>query len=39
MTMQSDNKAHGFADNIWTQMGLLAVVAIVLIALAAHYVW
>ena len=39
MTMQSDNKAHGFADNMWMQMGLLGVVAIVLIALVAHYVW
>jgi hypothetical protein len=39
MTMQSDNKAHGFADNMWMQMGLLGVVAIVLIALTAHYVW
>ena len=38
MTMQSDNKAHGFA-NSWMQMGLLAVGAIVLIALAAQYVW
>ena len=39
MTMQSDNKAHGFANNSWMQMGLLAVGAIVLIALAAQYVW
>jgi hypothetical protein len=39
MTMQSDNKAHGYANNIWMQMGLLGVVAIVLIALAAYYVW
>src|SRR5476649_836276 len=38
MTMQSDNKAHGFANSSWMQMGLLAVAAIVLIALAAHYV-
>ena len=39
MTMQSDNKAHGFANNSWMQMGRLAVGAIVLIALAVHYVW
>ena len=39
MTMQSDNKAHGFADNIWMQMGVLGAAAIVLILLAAHYSW
>jgi hypothetical protein len=39
MLTQSDNKGHGFADNMWAQMGLLAVVAVVLIALAAHYLW
>jgi len=36
MTMQSDSRVHGFANNSWMQMGLLAVAAIVLIALAAH---
>jgi hypothetical protein len=39
MLTQSDNKGHGIADNMWAQMGLLAVVAVVLIALAAHYLW
>ena len=40
MTMQSSNQGHhGLANNIWAQMGILAVVAIVLIVLAAHYVW
>ena len=39
MTTQRDNKSHGFAVNMWAQMGVLAVVAIILIALAAHYLW
>jgi hypothetical protein len=39
MTMQSDHHVHGLASNSWMQMGLLAVVAIALIALAAHFVW
>jgi len=38
MTIQSEGH-HGLANNIWAQMGLLAVTAIVLIAIAAHYVW
>jgi hypothetical protein len=40
MLTQSDNKGqHGFANNMWTQIGLLTVVAVVLIVLAALYVW
>jgi hypothetical protein len=39
MLTQSENKGHSFANNSWAQMGLLAVVAVVLIALAAHYLW
>jgi len=36
MTMHSNNKVYGFANNMWLQMGPLTVGAIVLIALAAH---
>jgi hypothetical protein len=39
MTMQSDHKAHGLLNNPWGQMGLLTAVVIVLIVLAAQYVW
>ena len=34
MTMHSDNKGHGLANNFWVQMGLLVVAVVVLIALA-----
>jgi hypothetical protein len=39
MTMQSDNKGHGLANNFWAQMAILAIVVIVVIALAAKYLW
>lgn len=39
MTMQSPNKGRGLANNFWAQMGLLVVAAVILIALAAHYIW
>ncbi len=39
MTMHSDSKGPGFASNVWAQMGIVVVAAVVLIALAAHYVW
>jgi len=39
MTMQSDSKGHGLANNLLLQFGLVAVVAVILIALAAYYVW
>jgi hypothetical protein len=39
MTMQSENKGHGFANNLPLQLGLVGVAAMILIALAAHYVW
>jgi hypothetical protein len=39
MAMQSDNKSHSLASNLWAQMGLLAVVIMILIALASRYVW
>lgn len=39
MAMQSDNKSHRLANNLWAQMTLLAVVVVILIALASRYVW
>jgi hypothetical protein len=39
MTMQSDNKSRGPADNLWAQLGLLTVVAVIVIVLASRYVW
>jgi hypothetical protein len=37
--MQSDNKSRSPADNLWAQLGLLAVVAVIMIVLASRYVW
>jgi len=39
MTMQSDNKSRSPANNLWAQLGLLAVVAVIMIVLASRYVW
>jgi hypothetical protein len=39
MTMHSDNKRHGLANNLWAQMGLLAVAVVVLLVIASHYIW
>jgi hypothetical protein len=39
MTMQSHNKGHGLANNLWAQLSLLAVAAVIVIVLAARYVW
>ena len=39
MTMHSDNKGHGLANNLPLQLGLVAVAAVILIILAALYVW
>jgi hypothetical protein len=39
MTMQSENKWHGFANNLPLQLGVMGLVVMILIALAAHYVW
>ena len=39
MTMQTDNKGHGLIDNMWAQMGLLTAVVLVVIVLAANYLW
>jgi hypothetical protein len=39
MTMQSHNKDHSLTDNLWAELGLLAVVTLILIILAWGYVW
>jgi len=39
MTIHSDNKGHGLANNLPLQLGLVAVAALILIVLAALYVW
>lgn len=39
MTLQSENKGHGLADNLPLQLGLVAVVAFILIVLAWKFVW
>jgi hypothetical protein len=38
MTTQITSK-HGFTDNLWLQMVALVIVTLVVIALAAEYVW
>jgi hypothetical protein len=38
MDTQTSNKA-GFVNNFWVQMAALAVVTVVIIALAAKYIW
>ena len=38
MNTQTNNKA-GFANNVWVEMAALAVVTVVIIALAAKYIW
>jgi hypothetical protein len=30
---------HGFTDNLWLQMAALVIATLVVIALAAEYVW
>jgi len=37
--MQSDNRGHSLADNVWAQLGLFAAVAMIVIILASRYVW
>jgi hypothetical protein len=40
MTMQSDNKGRGgLADNLTLQLTLLAAAVVLVLFLAAHYVW
>ena len=39
MAMQENRKPGGVANNFWVQMVILAVVAVVVVALAANYLW
>ena len=39
MTIEGGNQGHGLANNLPLQLGLVAVLAAILIALAALYVW
>ena len=39
MAMQENRKPGGVANNFWVQMVILAVVAVVVVALAAKYLW
>jgi hypothetical protein len=39
MAMQENRKPGGLANNFWVQMVILAVVAVVVVALAANYLW
>jgi hypothetical protein len=39
MAMQENRKPGGLADNFWVQMVILAFVAVVVVALAAKYLW
>jgi len=39
MAMQENRKPGGLANNFWVQMVILAVVAVVVVALAAKYLW
>ena len=39
MTMQHDNQASRLANNAWVQLIFGTVVLVILIALAAKYVW
>jgi len=38
MNTQTSNKA-GFANNFWVQMAAMVIVTVVIIALAAKYIW
>lgn len=39
MSMHDSTKPRDIANNIWAQLGLLAVVAVILIVMARRYVW
>jgi len=39
VTMQGEHKGHGLANNLPLQLGLMAVVALILIVFAANYIW
>jgi hypothetical protein len=37
--MPGSTKSRDIANNVWAQLALLAVVAVILIVLASQYVW
>jgi Rod binding domain-containing protein len=39
MTMPSEHRGHGLADNMVAQMALLAIAVAVLLVIAWYYVW
>jgi hypothetical protein len=39
MAIQENRRLGGLANNFWVQMVILAVVAVVVVALAAKYLW
>jgi hypothetical protein len=39
MNTQTEHKASGLLNSVWVQMGLLAILAFILIAVAAKYIW
>jgi hypothetical protein len=39
MAMQEDKKPGGLANNLWMQMVILVIAAVVVLALAEKYLW
>jgi hypothetical protein len=39
MAMQEDKKPGGLANNLWMQMVILVIAAVVALALAEKYLW
>jgi hypothetical protein len=39
MFMQSDEKRHSLANNLWARLELAAAVAVILSVLASQYMW
>ena len=39
MAMQENRKPGGLASNLWVQMVILVIAAVVVVALAAKYLW
>jgi hypothetical protein len=39
MAMQENRKPDGLANNLWVQMVILIIAAVVVVALAAKYLW
>ena len=39
MAMQENRKPDGLANNLWVQMLILLIAAVVVVAIAARYLW